>query len=124
VHPSRRKGIAAEREVAALLSDLLGVKVTRRYNLGTHEDIGDLILQDTVIQVVNAPSDTLRAVREKPLECEAQRKRAFNGHWMACTQGYHRSPAFAATFVRLRGGEYRVVLTPEQWATYWREAVD
>jgi hypothetical protein len=34
-----------------------------------------------------------------------------------------RGCTFVATFVRLRGGEYRVVLTPEQWATYWREAM-
>jgi hypothetical protein len=28
----------------------------------------------------------------------------------------------SATFVRIRGGTWRVVLTPEAFATYWRAA--
>jgi hypothetical protein len=47
-------------------------------------------------------------VREKPLAAEAQRQNA--------------GATFAATLVRLRGGVWRVVLTPEQWATLHREA--
>jgi len=47
-------------------------------------------------------------VRHKPVECEQQRQRA--------------SEPFAATFVRLSGGEYRVVMTPAQWAALYREA--
>lgn len=107
MHPSKRKGAQAEREAAAIISDLLGVEVVRRYNLGTHEDVGDLILDDAVVQVANW-SDVLRAVREKPLDAEIQRERA--------------GVAFASTWVRMRGGIWRVVLTPEQWATYAREA--
>ncbi len=107
MHPARRKGVAAEREVAALLSDMLGFKVSRRYNLGSPEDVGDLILKDTVIQVVSY-QDIVRAIREKLPECETQRQRA--------------GATFAATFVRRRGGGYVVVLTPEMWATYAREA--
>lgn len=108
MHPNRRKGVAAEREVAALLSDLLGVKAVRRYNLGTHEDIGDVLLPGTVIQVANYANVTT-AVREKPRECEVQQERA--------------GEPFGATFVRLRGGDYRVVLTVPQFCAYWREAV-
>lgn len=107
---SRQKGARAEREVAALLSDHLGVTVKRRYNLGTQEDIGDLIgLDDTCIQVADRPSDILRAVREKPVECELQRQQ------MGAT--------FAASFIRFRGGDYRVVMTTDQFCTWWREAV-
>ena len=62
---------------------------------------------DTVIQVTNR-QDVAAAVRHKPLECEEQRLRA--------------GVDFAATFVRIRGGEYRVVLTVEQFAMLWREA--
>ena len=97
----------AEREVAALLSDELGVKVTRRYNLGTHEDIGDLILPNTTIQVANYASLD-RAVREKLPALEVQRVNA--------------GAEFAAMFCRRRGGSYVVVLTPAMFAALWREA--
>jgi hypothetical protein len=105
----KRKGDAAEREVAELLNLLLGVPARRKLGAGRLDDIGDIDgVPLTVIQVANKPSDTLRAIREKPLEAERQRKRA--------------GEPFCATFVRLKGGEYRVVLTPEQFATWWREA--
>jgi hypothetical protein len=107
VHPSRRKGVKAEREVAGILTDLLGRQVVRRYNLGTHEDTGDLILEDTVIQVANY-IDLQRAVREKLADCVEQQLRA--------------GATFGATFVRRYGGGYVVVMTPEQFAALWREA--
>ncbi len=34
-----------------------------------------------------------------------------------------RKVTHAATFVRLVGGDFRVVLTVEQWAILWREAM-
>ena len=106
---SKRKGDRAEREVQGILRDLLGVPARRKLGAGRRDDIGDIDgVYETVIQVVNKPSDTLRAVREKPIECERQRLRA--------------GVMFGATFVRLQGGEYRVVMTPEQWASMWREA--
>jgi hypothetical protein len=108
MHPSKRKGDVAEREVERILQDLLGVPARRMLGAGRLDDVGDIDgVPETCIQVVNAPSNTLRMVREKPLEAEEQRKR--------------RGATFAATFVRLRGGEYRVVMTPEQWATMYRE---
>ena len=106
---AKAKGDKAEREVAELLNLLLGVPARRKLGAGRLDDIGDIDgVPLTVIQVTNKPSDTLRAIREKPLECEQQRRRA--------------GEPFAATFVRLKGGEYRVVMTPEQFATWWREA--
>lgn len=105
---NRRIGAQAEREVAALLTDLLGRKVVRRYNLGTHEDIGDLILEDTVVQVA-AWADLNRAVREKLPQLERQQENA--------------KATFAGLFARRRGGNYVVVLTPEMWATLLREAL-
>ena len=108
-NPAKRKGDKAELEVQGLLRDLLGVPARRKLGAGRSDDMGDIDgVPLTVISVANRPSDTLRAIREKPLECEQQRRRA-------------REP-FCATFVRLKGGEYRVVLTPEQFATWWREA--
>jgi Holliday junction resolvase len=108
VNPSKRKGDNAEREVQGILRDLLGVNARRALGAGRKDDIGDIDgVPSTCVSVTNR-KDVAWAVRHKPIECEEQRKR--------------RNSTFAATFVRLRGGEYRVVLTPEQFATLWREA--
>ena len=109
MNSSKRKGDKAEREVQAILRDELGVHARRALGAGRKDDVGDVHgVPETVVQVVSW-KDVARAVREKPMECEVQRVRAQATH--------------AATFVRLRGGVWRVVMTPEQWATLWREAV-
>lgn len=107
----KRKGDQAEREVQELLRDLLGVPARRQLGAGRKDDVGDIDgVPGTCVSVVNyGRRDLATAIRRKPLECEEQRRR--------------RGCDFAATFVRLQGGDYRVVLTPEQWATMWREAV-
>ena len=38
-------------------------------------------------------------------------------------QRVNAGATFACTWVRFRGGLWRVVLTPEQWATYHRETL-
>jgi hypothetical protein len=129
---SKRKGDRAEIEVQGILRDLLGVPARRALGAGRKDDVGDITgVPDTVIQVADWKNVT-RAVREKPLECEEQRERASDVQsllYSVSPEGdkeyrtVDRGPNFAATFVRLRGGEYRVVLTPEQWAAMWREAV-
>jgi Holliday junction resolvase len=106
---AKRKGDRAELEVQALLRDHLGVHARRAFGAGRGLDEGDVVgVPHTVVQVVNS-KHVADAVRNKPLEAEAQRENA-------------RQP-FAATFVRLRGGDYRVVLTPEQWFAMYREAL-
>ena len=106
---AKRKGDKAEREVAEILNQLLGVPARRKLGAGRQDDMGDIDgVPLTVISVANRPSDTLRAIREKPIECEVQRRRAHE--------------PFCATFVRLKGGEYRVVMTPAQWAVLWKDA--
>lgn len=93
--------------MAELIGDLLGHPARRKLGAGRLDDIGDIDgVPDMTVQVVNWPHDTIRAMRDKPIECADQQARA-------------RTP-LAATFVRLRGGVYRVVLTPEQWADYVR----
>ena len=107
-NPSKDRGDRAELEVQALLRDLLGVPARRMLGAGRLDDIGDITgVPDTTVQVCDW-KDIGQAVRHKPVECEEQRGRA--------------GTTFAATFVRLRGGVWRVVLTPEQFATYVREA--
>lgn len=107
-NPQKRKGDLAEREVAAILSDLLGVKCRRELGAGRHDDCGDIRIPDTCIQVANY-ADLSRAVREKLPDLERQQENA--------------GATFAAMFCRRRGGTYVVVMTPEQFASLWREAV-
>lgn len=54
--PQRDRGMRAEREACALLTELTGFTVQRMANQGIREDIGDLIgLPDTTIQVSAVP---------------------------------------------------------------------
>lgn len=113
MHPSKRKGDRAELEVQTILRDLLGFPARRLLGAGRKDDVGDIgCIPSTVIQVVNW-QNVAAAVREKPVEADRQLEHA---------RTMDPGVTFAATFVRLRGGDYRVVLTPEQWASLWREA--
>lgn len=105
--PSKRKGDKAELEAAGVLNDLLGISTRRMLGAGRKDDVGDLDVPDTVVQVANW-RDVARAVREKPLECEVQQARA--------------GATFGFSMIRLRGGVWRCVTTPAQMATFWREA--
>lgn len=106
---SKRKGDAAEREVAALLSDLLGFTVRRKLGAGRQDDTGDLNgIPDTVVQVVNR-RDLWAAMRLKPPACEQQQANA--------------GATFGATAVRMVGGRWLFVLTPAQYAAYVRESL-
>jgi hypothetical protein len=108
-NPPRRKGDAAELEAARIIHDLLGFPARRKLGAGRLDDTGDIDgVPDTVVQVANW-SDVRAAAVQKPKGAEAQRINAGATH--------------AATFVRFRGGTWRVVLTPEQWATLVREAI-
>lgn len=117
MHPSKRKGDKAELEVQSLLQLHLGVPARRALGAGRKDDMGDMSgLGPLVVQVANYANITT-AVREKPMECEEQRLRA----WRAQPDPFREY--YAATFVRMKGGSYRVVLTVEQWASYARETI-
>ena len=106
--PSKLKGDRAERELCAILSDLTGHNIRRALGAGRKEDVGDAFgLPGAALQIADW-SDALRAVREKPLEAERQRVNA--------------GVDLAWTFVRLRGGVWRAIQTPEQAMATWREA--
>ena len=103
-NPQKAKGDRAELEAAELLTALLGVPVRRKLGAGRIDDTGDLDgIPGHAIQVANW-ADTAAAARIKPPEAEQQRLNA----------GLPK----AATLVRFRGGNWRVVLTLEQWARY------
>ncbi len=107
-NPSKRKGDRAELEVQAIIRDLTGWPARRKLGAGRFDDEGDIDgVPDTSIQVASY-ADLSRAVREKVPACVNQQQRA--------------QTTFGATFLRRPGGKYLVVMTPEQWATYAREA--
>ena len=108
MHPAKRKGDAAERQAAELISGLLELPVRRRLGAGRTTaaggDLGDLEgVPGHVIQVASW-ADVAAAARIKPSEAELQ--------------ALHAQVPYAATWVRFRGGTWRVVLTPEQWVAY------
>ncbi len=108
-NPQKRRGDAAELEAARLLTDLLGCPVRRKLGAGRADDVGDLDgIPDTVVQVASW-SDVRAAAVAKPRGAEQQRQNAGARH--------------AATMVRFRGGTWRVILTPEQWAALIQSAV-
>jgi hypothetical protein len=105
---AKRKGDRAELEVQGLLRDYLGVPARRQLGAGRQDDIGDINgVPDTTIQVASY-ADINRAIREKLPETVAQQERA--------------GSLFGALFCRRKGGGYVVVMTPDQFATLWREA--
>lgn len=106
-NPQKRRGDQAEREVAGILTDLLGVACRRELGAGRQDDCGDIRLPQTVVQVANY-TDLARAVRDKLPSVERQRANA--------------KADFGALFVRRRGGVYVVVQTVDAWAAMWREA--
>lgn len=106
----KRKGDRAEREAADLLSTMFGVPVRRRLGAGRQDDTGDLDgLTGWVVQVADW-GDTAAAVRIKPIEAEQQRINAREHN--------------AMTMLRLRGGDWRIVLTPEQFARLFPKGTD
>ena len=107
---SHRKGAAAEREAAGILSDQLGLDIKRKLGAGRAEDTGDMYgIPNTTVQVANWPSNYLASVRVK---CEDAEQQAINA-----------GNDFSFAFIRLRGGLWRAVMTPQQIATYVRETL-
>ena len=106
---AKDKGDRTEREVEALLRDLLGISEIRRaLGAGRQDDMGDIDnIPDTVIQVA-AWADILAAIRSKLVGCQQQQKNA--------------RAKFGASFIRMRGGKWIVTMTPEQFAELWKAA--
>lgn len=105
-NPQKRRGDAAEREAAQLITDLLNLPARRALGAGRQDDIGDIHgIPGHTIQVASW-KDVSRAALVKPSQAEQQRINARAPH--------------ASTWVRFRGGTWRVVLTPEQWAALVR----
>lgn len=106
--PSKRKGDRAELEVQGIFREHLGAG-RRALGAGRKDDIGDITgVANLVVQVADW-KDVAQAVRHKPLEAECQRGNSGDDH--------------ACAFIRLRGGAWRVVMTPEQFFALYRDAI-
>lgn len=105
----QQKGDRAEREVAQLLSDELGLPVRRAFGAGRGLDEGDLVGLPRVSAQVANYTDLVRAIREKLPEAERQRLNA--------------RADFAALFARRYGGSYVVVQTVPSWCAMFRETL-
>ena len=108
MNPQKRKGDAAEREAAQLIADLTGWPARRKLGAGRQDDTGDIDnIPNTTIEVKNYRNVT-EAINQGLADLETEQANA--------------GTTFAACFIRRPGGRWFVALTPEQWATYAREA--
>ena len=106
---AKRKGDHAEREVSAILSNLLGVTIRRKLGAGRTDDEGDLDgLRDTTVEV-KSYADVTRAIREGLDDLHREQANAGTGH--------------GVLFVRRPGGRWIAVQSLEGWATDYRERV-
>lgn len=106
--PSKRKGDAAEREVAGLLSDLLGMPVRRKLGAGRQDDCGDIDgIPGWTLECKNRPNDVLRALREGLADVEREQANAGTTH--------------GAALIRRPGARWFVAMSLEQFATVVRE---
>ena len=109
MNAAKRKGDRGELEVQALFQDHLGVG-RRALGAGRKDDQGDIDgVVGLCVQVANW-QNVAQAVRHKPLEAEQQKGNGTADH--------------ACAFIRLRGGDWRVVMTPEQFFKLWREVIE
>ena len=85
------------------------MNVKETYQQGIPDDVGDIYgVPNCVIQVADY-KDKSRACLVKPREVETQRENA--------------GVDFVASMVRFRGGQWRMVLTPEQFNTLLQAAL-
>jgi hypothetical protein len=106
--PAKRKGDHAERELAGILADQLGIVVRRKLGAGRLDDEGDIDgLPDTTVEVKSF-RDITRGLREGLDDSVREQANAGTTHGVA--------------FIRRPGGRWFAAMTVEQWCTLWREA--
>lgn len=107
-HPSKRKGDAAEREVAHQLSDRLGIKVERKLGAGRAEDTGDLygLGPDWTAEVKHFANVTT-AINKGLKDLEREQANA--------------GTPFGVCFVRRPGGRWIAVMDLDQFCSVYRE---
>ena len=108
-HPSKRKGDAAERELAHLLADITGLEVRRKLGAGRKDDTGDL----HGIPGVTCEVKNYRSIVDGINEGLAD---------LAREQANSGDP-LAVCFVRRPGGRWIAVMDLPMWAAWWRETL-
>jgi hypothetical protein len=107
-NPQKDRGDRAERELAGILADQLGIPVRRKLGAGRTDDEGDLDgLPDTCVEV-KSYRDIVRGLREGLDDSVREQANAGATHGVA--------------FIRRPGGRWFAAMTIEQWCTLWREA--
>ncbi len=107
--PSKAKGDRAEREIAAILADQLGINIRRKLGAGRTDDEGDLDGLANVTVEVKSYKDVGRAVRDGLDDVQREQLNA--------------GTPFGVAFIRRPGGRWIAVQTVEQWCALYREAV-
>ena len=108
-NPQKRKGDAAEREIAAILADHLGLPVRRKLGAGRTDDEGDLEgVPGWTLEVKNF-ADVARGINKGLVDCEREQANAGTTH--------------GAALIRRPGGRWFVVMTVEQFCTVVRETL-
>lgn len=107
--PAKRKGDSAEREIAAILADQLGIAVRRKLGAGRTDDEGDLDGIPNVAVEVKSYRDVARAIRDGLDDSVREQSNAGTDHGVA--------------FIRRPGGRWFAAMTVEQWCSLYREAI-
>lgn len=106
---AKRKGDAAERELALILSDQLGMTIRRKLGAGRMDDEGDLDgLPGVTVECKNL-RDIARGVREGVEDCVREQANA--------------GTPYGVAFIRRPGGRWVAVQTIEQWSAMFREVI-
>lgn len=107
-HPSKRKGDEAEREIAAVLGQLLGLDVRRMLGAGRQDDVGDLHGIPGVCAEVKNYRDVTAAIRDGLNDLDREQPNS--------------GEPFGVVFVRRPGGRWVAVMDLTRWADLYREA--
>lgn len=108
--PSKRKGDAAELEIARILADQLGVRVRRNLGAGRADDEGDIEgLTDTAVEVKNYPKTGVAAAINEGLR-DLRREQT------------NAAATFGVLFVKRPRNGWIAVMDIDQFCTIWREA--
>jgi hypothetical protein len=108
-NPQKRKGDAAELEIARILNNELGLPVRRKLGAGRADDAGDLDgLPGVAAQVKNYRNVTTAladAMNDLP------------------AQVAHAGADYGAAFIRRPGGRWVVAMSVPDWCALYREAL-
>ncbi len=108
--PSKRKGDAAELEIARILADQLGVRVRRKLGAGRSDDEGDIEgLSNVTIEVKNYPrTGVATAINEGLRDLNREQQNA--------------ATTFGVLFVKRPRLGWIAVMDVPQFCTWYREA--